>query len=92
MAVAALLVLFVAAAFIYLDADAIAHALEDPTEFTGRSAIWQAEIAFVRDHPFLGSGFGTFADTGNLSPLHNYVGSAWWRRWPMATMATCRCW
>ena len=51
--------------------------LEDPTEFTGRAAIWQAEIAFIRDHPFLGSGFGTFADTGSLSPLHNYVAGTW---------------
>ncbi len=51
--------------------------LEDPTEFTGRAAIWQAELAFARDHLFLGSGFGTFADTGSLSPLHNYVAGSW---------------
>lgn len=76
-AVAALLFLFVAAAFLFVDSDAIARALEDPAEFTGRAAIWQAELGFVRDHPLLGSGFGTFADTGAISPLHNYVGSAW---------------
>ena len=56
---------------------AISHLLEDPTQFTGRAAIWQGEIAFIGDHPLLGSGYGTFADTGALSPLHNYVGDAW---------------
>jgi O-antigen ligase len=75
--VALLLFVCVAASFLILDADVIARMLEDPTEFTGRSAIWSAEIAFIRDHPFLGSGFGTFADTGNLSPLHNYVAGSW---------------
>jgi exopolysaccharide production protein ExoQ len=76
-AIAALLMLSLAIAFLVVNADTVAHMLEDPAEFTGRGAIWQAEIAYIADHPFLGSGFGTFADTGNLSPLHNYVGSAW---------------
>jgi O-antigen ligase len=76
-AVAGLLFVFLLAAFLVLDADLVARLLEDPTEFTGRAAIWQAEIAFIRDHPLFGSGFGTFADTGNLSPLHNYVAGSW---------------
>jgi exopolysaccharide production protein ExoQ len=59
------------------DWSTIAHVLEDPTQFTGRAAIWQGEIAFIGDHPLLGSGYGTFADTGALSPLHAYVGDAW---------------
>ncbi len=59
--------------------DALLRAFEDPAEFSGRSAIWQGEIAYIRDHPFLGSGFGSFADTGRLSPLHNYAGDAWVR-------------
>jgi len=75
--VVALLVVLAGVAFLVLDADAIAHALEDPAEFTGRSAIWAAELAFIRDHLLLGSGFGTFADTGSLSPLHNYVAGSW---------------
>ena len=45
-------------------ADAISHILEDPTEFTGRAEIWQAYLAFVRDHPWLGAGFGTLSNTG----------------------------
>ena len=55
----------------------ISQTLDDPTGFTGRSAIWAAELAFIRDHPFLGYGFGTFADSGSLSPLHNYVAGTW---------------
>jgi exopolysaccharide production protein ExoQ len=74
---AVVLVLIVAAVAAAMDWNAIAHVLEDPTQFTGRAAIWQGEIAFIGDHPLLGSGYGTFADTGALSPLHNYVGDAW---------------
>ncbi|HTT97995.1 MAG TPA: O-antigen ligase [Rhizomicrobium sp.] len=75
--IAALLFVFLFAAFIAVDADAISRMLEDPNEFTGRSAIWAAELAFIADHPLLGSGFGTFADSGTLSPLHNYVAGSW---------------
>ena len=76
-AVVGILLFFLVGTLVALNADAISNALEDPTEFTGRSAIWQAELAFARDHLFLGSGFGTFADTGSLSPLHNYVAGSW---------------
>ena len=55
----------------------LARIFSDPQEFTGRTVIWQAEIAFIRDHFLLGSGFGSFADTGALSPLHAYVGQNW---------------
>jgi O-antigen ligase len=55
----------------------LARIFSDPQEFTGRTVIWQAEIAFIRDHALLGSGFGSFADTGALSPLHAYVGQNW---------------
>ncbi len=46
-AVACVLALFLAAAFVAIDAEAISRMLEDPTEFTGRAAIWQAELAFA---------------------------------------------
>ncbi|HTT82243.1 MAG TPA: O-antigen ligase family protein [Rhizomicrobium sp.] len=55
----------------------ISHALQDPTELTGRTAIWQGEFAFIRDHFMLGGGFGSFADTGAASLLHNYVADTW---------------
>jgi O-antigen ligase len=71
--VAVLLVTGLATLF-FVNYDLIARILSDPEQFTGRAAIWQGEIAFIRDHPLAGSGFGTFADTGTISPIHNYVG------------------
>jgi O-antigen ligase len=65
------------AVFVMFDAESLAKMLEDPTEFTGRSAIWAAELRYIADHPFLGSGFGTFTDTKSQSPLHNYVSGSW---------------
>jgi exopolysaccharide production protein ExoQ len=76
LALAALLVAALAG-FALLDADRIAHALADPSEFTGRAAIWAAQLRYIADHPLLGAGFGTFTDTSGLSPLHNYVSSSW---------------
>jgi exopolysaccharide production protein ExoQ len=76
-AVAGGLALTLAALSLMIDGHAVERFLTDPTEFTGRVAIWQAEFAFVRDHPLLGAGFGSFADTGALSPLYNYVADKW---------------
>jgi exopolysaccharide production protein ExoQ len=77
LAVCAALFVVALAAYVLLDADTIARMLEDPTEFTGRSAIWAAELHYIADHPLLGSGFGTFTDTRGQSPLHNYVSGSW---------------
>lgn len=74
------LIVVVIATIALLQADFIARFLEDSSELTGRAAIWQAEAAYIADHPLLGSGYGTFADTGAQSPLHGYFGantSAW---------------
>jgi O-antigen ligase len=73
MVVAALIAIGLALLF-FVNYDLIANMLSDPEQFTGRAAIWQGEIAFIRDHPLVGSGFGTFADTGAASPIHDYVG------------------
>jgi O-antigen ligase len=62
------------ATVIYANYDFIVGILSDPQQFTGRTAIWWGETSFIRDHPLTGSGFGTFADTGTLSPIHDYVG------------------
>lgn len=79
--VVALALLFVlVAAFALLHANAIERVFENANEFTGRAAIWQAEAAYIAAHPLFGSGFGTFSDTGSLSPLYGYFGantSAW---------------
>lgn len=56
------------------DQNVVTHLFSDPREFTGRTEIWRAEIAYIRDHPLFGAGFGTFAGTGNVSPLYKYIG------------------
>jgi exopolysaccharide production protein ExoQ len=71
------LIVALAILLLVVDHHVIERLLTDPTEFTGRVAIWQAELSFVRDHPLLGAGFGSFADTGALSPLYNYVTDKW---------------
>jgi exopolysaccharide production protein ExoQ len=77
----ALALLFVLiATFAFLHVGAIERIFENANEFTGRAAIWQAEAAYIAAHPLFGSGFGTFSDTGSLSPLYGYFGantSAW---------------
>ncbi len=75
--IALVLVALLLGAALIADSTSITQFLADPSELTGRTAIWQAEIAFIRDHPLFGSGFGTFADTGDLSPLHGYVSGSW---------------
>jgi O-antigen ligase len=71
-----LLALFVAV-IVLMGWGQISHALNDPTELTGRTAIWRGEIAFIRDHFLFGAGYGSFADTGAVSLLHNYVADTW---------------
>jgi exopolysaccharide production protein ExoQ len=75
--VLALILFFLFAIFVSLEAQMLTKILEDPAEFTGRAAIWQAEVSYIKDHLLLGAGYGTFADTGGLSPLHNYVSDKW---------------
>jgi len=75
--VALLLAALIAAVVILKYSGAISHALQDPTELTGRTAIWKGEFAFIHDHLLLGGGFGSFADTGAASLLHNYVADTW---------------
>jgi len=75
--VCALIFVVAVIGFIVIDADVLTRMLEDPREFTGRSAIWAAELRYIADHPFLGAGFGTFTDTKSQSPLHNYVSGSW---------------
>ena len=74
---AAALLFVLGGGFALANWDAIVHVLQDPTQFTGRAAIWQAEAAYIGDHPILGSGFGSFADTGARSPLFPYMGAKW---------------
>ncbi len=75
--VATLLLTLLASVVLISAWDAIMRFLQDPNELTGRTAIWAAEVAYIRDHPVLGAGYGSFADTGSLSPLHNYLSESW---------------
>jgi len=71
------LILAAGAAAVALEWQAIAHFLQDPQNVTGRTAIWDAELRYARDHPIFGSGFGTFANPGVRSPIFYYVGTSW---------------
>lgn len=73
--VGAALVFVLIAGIALLHASAIERVFENANEFTGRAAIWQAEAAYIAAHPLFGSGFGTFSDTGSLSPLYGYFGA-----------------
>jgi len=76
-AVGAVLLVLAFGVVVALEWQVIASFLEDPQHFTGRAAIWSAETAFIRDHPLIGSGFGTFGNTGVRSPIYQYVGAGW---------------
>jgi exopolysaccharide production protein ExoQ len=76
-AVAAVLFVLGFGLLVTLEWQTIARFLEDPQHFTGRAEIWSAEVAFIKDHPLFGSGFGTFGNTGVRSPIYFYVGRGW---------------
>lgn len=76
-AIAAVLLIIGVCVAVSLEWDTIARFLEDPQQFTGRSAIWAAELQYIGDHPLLGAGFGTFGNTGVRSPIYHYVGQGW---------------
>jgi O-antigen ligase len=75
--VAVALLLIVLGVVLAVQWEFVARLVQDPQNFTGRAAIWQAEFAYIRDHPLLGAGFGTFGNTGIRSPIYHYVGSGW---------------
>jgi O-antigen ligase len=52
--------------------DDIVAPLYNPQAFTGRTQIWPALLAYIRDHP-MGAGFGSFWNIGvGLSPMFHY--------------------
>src|SRR5262249_6193689 len=67
----------VALGYVAANWETIVAKLNDPLQFTGRAAIWHAELRYIGDHPFFGAGFGTFANTGARSPLFGYMGEKW---------------
>ncbi len=45
----------------------------DPKAFTGRMSIWIALYQYVVDHPWFGSGYGSFWNIGPRSPIFQYA-------------------
>ncbi len=57
-----------------LNTELITRIMADPDAFTGRTEIWNAEIAYLKDGHFLtGAGFGAIFSTGQPSPLTPYL-------------------
>jgi exopolysaccharide production protein ExoQ len=75
----AAIILYCGAVFLSFNIDWLARLFENPAEFTGRTEIWKADLAFLGDHFWLGGGFGVSSDTTAISFLQNYVSSLWVR-------------
>lgn len=56
--------------------DIILEPLSKPDAFTGRVQIWPATLGYARDHPWTGTGFGSFWNIGPNSPSFEY-GRGW---------------
>lgn len=52
--------------------DAINRLYLAPTAFTGRGQIWEALVLYAKDHALLGSGFESFWNIGDGSPIYIY--------------------
>jgi len=72
-----IVVICVVATFVSAYLDSLSNTYLSPTAFTGRGQIWAALLRYLQDHPLLGSGFGSFWNVGDSSPIfiygHGYV-------------------
>jgi exopolysaccharide production protein ExoQ len=50
--------------------DEIGRYFSDPDSVSGRVAIWTSLMTYIRSHPILGSGYGSFWTIGNNSPIY----------------------
>ncbi|MGK2910287.1 MAG: O-antigen ligase family protein [Sphingobium sp.] len=64
----------VAAAYVYKDP--LSGNFTDERSFTGRPSIWKALTSYWSDHPWTGSGFGSFWNIGPQGPIYRYA-SGW---------------
>lgn len=55
--------------------DLIQSVFDDPAGLTGRVQIWPVVINYLRDHPWLGAGYGSFWSIGSGSPILDYTSS-----------------
>ena len=78
LAMTALLAAGCIATLLALNTEAIVKFLSDPQELTGRTEIWQAIFAYLKDHFFLGAGYSSVFGTGLQSPLLPYLQGRNW--------------
>jgi O-antigen ligase len=78
LAVIALLAIGGFVTFLALNTEMIGRIMSDPDAFTGRTEIWQADLAYLKDHFFLGAGYASVFGTGLQSPLLPYLHGRNW--------------
>ncbi len=76
--VTALLAAGCIATLLVLNTDLIGRYMADPDALTGRTEIWQADIAYLKDHFLLGAGYASVFGTGLQSPLLPYLHGRDW--------------
>jgi O-antigen ligase len=62
----------VAAAVIVANQETIAAAFDSPDTLTGRVQIWPLLTQYFAEHPWLGSGYGSFWNIGPGGPIYRY--------------------
>ncbi|QYA03913.1 O-antigen ligase [Rhizobium sp. B21/90] len=60
-----------------LFSDKIIQIFSDPMAFTGRIQIWTLTLEYINDHPWFGSGYGSFWQLGDSSLLDTYSAEPW---------------
>jgi O-antigen ligase len=78
LALLGLLAIGCAATLFAINTEMIDRIMADPDAFTGRTEIWRADIAYLRDHFFLGAGYNSVFGTGLKSPLAPYLHGRNW--------------
>ncbi|WP_342359347.1 O-antigen ligase family protein [Terrarubrum flagellatum] len=73
----AAMTIFFTVTFGFIYWDAIAEPFRRPDAFTGRVQIWSVMMAYWQDH-WLGSGYGSFWNVGDDSPLYRYTKTGSW--------------
>ncbi len=75
-AIAAVILCLAALALVSDPLSPLMKLMDDPAALTGRVQIWPVLWSYVLDHPWFGSGYGSFWAIGDASPIFHY-GSGW---------------
>lgn len=62
----------IAAVVIIANQEMIAAAFDSPDTLTGRVQIWPLLTRYIAEHPWLGSGYGSFWNIGPGGPIYRY--------------------